>query len=34
VLKLSREKWEEARDHALGAVVPDNAMRAWYADRR
>jgi hypothetical protein len=34
VLKLSKEKWEEARDHALGAVVPDNAMRAWYADRR
>lgn len=34
VLKLSKEKWEEARDHAMRAVVPDNRMRAWYADRR
>lgn len=34
VLKLSREKWEEARDHALSAVCPDNAMRAWHADKR
>ncbi|GAX78271.1 hypothetical protein CEUSTIGMA_g5713.t1 [Chlamydomonas eustigma] len=34
VLKLSREKWEEARDHAMRAVVGDGRMRAWYADRR
>ena len=31
VLKLSKEKWEEARDHALRAVVADSRMRAWYA---
>ena len=30
MLKLSKEKWDEARDHALAAVVPDNAMRAWW----
>ena len=29
VLKLSREKWEEARDHAMRAVVGDSRMRAW-----
>ncbi len=34
LLKLSKDKWEEARDHALSAVVPDNMMRAWYLDRR
>lgn len=34
VLKLSKEKWEEARDHAMRAVVADGRMRAWYADRR
>eukprot|EP00198_Chlamydomonas_reinhardtii_P001203 XP_001690538.1 predicted protein [Chlamydomonas reinhardtii] len=34
VLKLSKEKWDEARDHAMRAVVADNRMRAWYADRR
>ncbi|KAI8477012.1 MAG: hypothetical protein J3K34DRAFT_498328 [Monoraphidium minutum] len=33
VLKLSREKWDETRGHALGAVAPDNVMRAWYPDR-
>ncbi len=33
MLKLSKEKWDEARDHAMRAVVPDNRMRAWYADR-
>ncbi len=32
VLKLSKEKWEEARDHAFRAVVADNRMRIWYAD--
>jgi hypothetical protein len=31
---MSKEKWEQAREHALGPVVPDNMMRAWYADRR
>ena len=29
VLKLPKEKWDEARDHAMRAVVPDNCMRAW-----
>jgi hypothetical protein len=29
VLKLSKEKWEEARDHAMRAVVADNRMRIW-----
>ena len=29
VLKLSKEKWDEARDHALKAVVADNRMRIW-----
>lgn len=29
VLKLSKEKWDEARDHAMRAVVADNRMRAW-----
>ena len=29
VLKLSKEKWDEARDHAVKAVVADNRMRAW-----
>ena len=33
VLKLSKEKWEEARDHAMKSVVADNRMRAWYSDR-
>lgn len=32
-LPRSREKWEEARDHAMRAVVADSRMRAWYADR-
>jgi len=32
VLKLSKEKWDEARDHAMRAVVADNRMRIWYAD--
>jgi hypothetical protein len=31
VLKLSKEKWDEARDHAMRAVVADNRMRIWYA---
>ena len=34
VLKLSKEKWDEARDHAMRAVVADNRMRIWYADKR
>jgi hypothetical protein len=34
VLKLNKEKWEEARDHALAAVLPDRRMRAWYEDTR
>jgi hypothetical protein len=29
-----QEKWEEARDHSMRAVVADSRMRAWYADRR
>ena len=31
VLKLSKEKWDDARDHALRAVVADSRMRIWYA---
>ena len=30
ILKLSKEKWEDARDHALKAVVVDNRMRFWW----
>ncbi len=30
VLKLSKEKWDDARDHAMRAVVADNRMRIWY----
>ncbi len=26
-------KWDEARDHAMRAVVADNRMRIWYADK-
>eukprot|EP00891_Asterochloris_glomerata_P008152 jgi/Astpho2/8152/Aster-03085 len=33
VLKLSKEKWDDARDHAMRAVVADNRMRIWYADK-
>lgn len=33
VLKLSKEKWDDARDHAMRAVVADNRMRIWYAFR-
>jgi hypothetical protein len=33
VLKLSKDKWEEARDHAMRAVVCDGRMRIWYADK-
>lgn len=33
VLKLSKEKWDEARDYAMRAVVADNRMRIWYADK-
>jgi len=31
VLKLSKEKWDDARDHALRAVVADSRMRIWYS---
>lgn len=31
VLKLSKEKWDDARDHAMRAVVADNRMRIWLA---
>ena len=34
VLKLSKEKWEEARDHAMRAVVADNRMRIWWVAAR
>lgn len=30
ILKLSKEKWDEARDHAMKAVVVDNRMRIWW----
>jgi hypothetical protein len=33
VLKLSKEKWDEARDHAMRAVVADNRMRIWCGAR-
>lgn len=33
VLKLSKEKWDEARYHAMRAVVADNRMRIWYANK-
>ncbi|WIA17439.1 hypothetical protein OEZ85_014287 [Tetradesmus obliquus] len=32
LLKLPKDKWEEAAEHAKRAVLPDNRMRAWYAD--
>jgi hypothetical protein len=28
LLKLPKDKWEEAAEHAKRAVVPDNRMRA------
>ena len=33
VLKLSKEKFDDARDHAMRAVVADNRMRIWYEDK-
>ncbi len=33
VLKLSKEKFDDARDHAMRAVVADNRMRIWYVDK-
>jgi hypothetical protein len=30
VLKLSKEKWDEASAHALQAVQPDFRRRVWY----
>lgn len=32
VLMLSKEKWEEAREHAMKAVKADNRIRIWYQD--
>ena len=29
VLKLSKEKWDDARDHAMRAVLADSRMRIW-----
>ena len=29
VLKLSKEKWDDARDHAMRAVLADSRMRVW-----
>lgn len=29
ILKLSDDKWNEAKDHANRAVVTDNRLRAW-----
>ena len=29
ILKLSEDKWNEAKDHASRAVVTDNRLRAW-----
>jgi len=34
ILKLSKEKWSEAREHAMKAVFPDNRLRIWYPDVR
>ena len=34
ILKLSKEKWNEAREHAMKAVFPDNRLRIWYPDVR
>ena len=31
VLKLSKEKWDDARDHAMRAVLADSRMRVWCA---
>lgn len=33
LLKLPKDKWDEAVEHAKRAVFPDNRPRAWYADR-
>ena len=33
MLKLSKEKFDDARDHAMRAVVADNRMRIWYVDK-
>jgi hypothetical protein len=30
ILKLSKEKWEEAAQHAQTAVMPDFRRRVWY----
>lgn len=30
ILKLSKEKWDEAAAHAMQAVVPDFRRRVWY----
>ena len=31
-MKLSKEKWDDARDHAIKAVISDSRMRAWFVD--
>lgn len=33
LLKLPREKWDDAVAQAKGAVFPDSRRRAWFADR-
>lgn len=30
MLKLSKEKWDEAAAHAMTAVLPDFRRRVWY----
>jgi hypothetical protein len=32
VLKLPKEKWDEAREHSKRAVIADNRLRVWYQD--
>lgn len=32
ILKFSADKFNEAREHAIKAIVPDNRMRVWYPD--
>jgi hypothetical protein len=33
LLKLPKDKWDEAVCQAKGAVFPDSRPRAWFADR-
>lgn len=32
VLKLPKEKWDEAKEHSKRAVIADNRLRVWYQD--